>query len=244
MSLALLARGVCKSFGGGRGTPAVPVLRGAGMGAAAGESVFLVGPSGSGKTTLLSVLGCILSPDEGSVQVLGRDVSQMTPAELTDFRRQHLGFIFQSFNLFPTLSALDNISLVLTMHGMSLRPARERAEKLLAQVGLTPRTHLRPGQLSGGECQRVAIARALANDPAIILADEPTAALDVQNGQSVMKLLTGLVRRRGATLVVVTHDSRIFPFADRILHLTDGRLTGAWSPGKRPPLKVFKESVA
>ncbi len=243
MTLAILARGVCKSFGG-CGRPSVPILRGVGMGAAAGESVFLVGPSGSGKTTLLSVLGCILRPDEGCVQILGHDVSSMSPTELTDFRRRHLGFVFQGFNLFPTLSALDNISLVLTMRGMALRPAKERAEELLSRVGLSPRAHLRPGQLSGGECQRVAIARALANDPAVILADEPTAALDVANGQSVMQLLTGLVRERGATLVVVTHDQRIFPFADRILYLTDGRLTGAWSPKAPPPPTIFKESVA
>jgi putative ABC transport system ATP-binding protein len=243
MTLALLARGVCKSFGGG-GTPSVPILRGVGMGVAARESVFLVGPSGSGKTTLLSVLGCLLRPDEGSVQVLGQDVSRLGPAELTDFRRRHLGFVFQGFNLFPTLSALDNISLVLTMRGLALRPARAQAEELLSQVGLTPRAHLRPGQLSGGECQRVAIARALANEPAVLLADEPTAALDVDNGQSVMRLLTGFVCRCGATLIVVTHDQRIFPFADRILHLTDGRLTGAWSPKAPPPPALFKESVA
>ena len=187
------------------------------------------------------MLGCILSPDRGSVQILGHEVSAWNPAQLAEFRRQHLGFVFQSFNLFPTLSALDNIRLVLAMRN---KPAEHLAEALLDQVGLTSRAHLRPGQLSGGECQRVAIARALANDPAIILADEPTAALDVGNGQSVMRLLTGLVRRRGATLVVVTHDARIFPFADRILNLTDGRLTGAWSPKAPPPLKVFTESCA
>lgn len=239
--LSLLARGVTKSFGGAR---PVPVLRGAGMGAAAGETVFLVGPSGSGKTTLLSILGCILTPDSGSVQVLGQEVSKMSADELTAFRRQHLGFIFQSFNLFPTLSALDNVSLVQTMRGVSLKDAEKRSAALLEQIGLANRASLRPAQLSGGECQRVAIARALANNPRVILADEPTAALDAANGQSVMKLLTGLVRRRGGTLVVVTHDNRIFPFADRILHLTDGRLTGAWSAKSPPSLKVFKESVA
>lgn len=241
MPLALLARGVTKSFGSGG---SVPVLRGAGMGAAQGETVFLVGPSGSGKTTLLSVLGCILTPDSGSVQILGHEVSRMSAEELTAFRRQHLGFIFQSFNLFPTLSALDNVSLVQTMRGIGLKEAEKHSAALLEQVGLSPRAGLRPAQLSGGECQRVAIARALANDPRIILADEPTAALDAGNGQTVMKLLTGLVRRRGATLVVVTHDNRIFPFADRILNLAEGRLAGAWSAKSPPPPKVFKESVA
>lgn len=238
MSLALLVRGVHKTFG------TTPVLRGAGMGAVAGETVFLVGPSGSGKTTLLSILGCLLQPDQGSVQVLGREVSGMNQTELADFRSRHLGFVFQSFNLFPTLSALDNLSLVLAMRGLSASAARHRAQELLAQVGMSARAHVRPPQLSGGECQRVAIARALANDPAILLADEPTAALDVANGQKMMRLLTGLVRRRGATLVVVTHDARIYHFADRILHLTDGRLTGAWSPKAPKTLKVFREGVA
>src|SRR6516162_2648230 len=146
MSLAVLARGVHKSFGSGN---AVPILKGAGMGAAAGETVFLVGPSGSGKTTLLSILGCILTPDRGTVQVLGQEVSNMSAAELTAFRRQHLGFIFQSFNLFPTLSALDNVSLVQTMRGISLREAQERSARLLDQVGVAPRAHLMPAQLSG-----------------------------------------------------------------------------------------------
>jgi putative ABC transport system ATP-binding protein len=238
MSVALLARGVHKNFG------TAAVLRGAGMGVASGETVFLVGPSGSGKTTLLSILGCLLQPDRGDVKILGREVARMNSTELTEFRRRHIGFVFQSFNLFPTLSALDNLCLVLMMRGQSANAARQRAEGLLDQVGLSQRAHVRPPQLSGGECQRVAIARALANNPAILLADEPTAALDVANGQSMMKLLTGLVRGRGATLVVVTHDSRIFAFADRILHLTDGRLTGAWSPRRPPALKIFGKGVA
>jgi putative ABC transport system ATP-binding protein len=232
-----------KSFGSGERR--TPILRGAGMGAASGEAVFLVGPSGSGKTTLLSVLGCILSPDEGSVQVLGQEVATLSRRDLTAFRRQHLGFIFQSFNLFPTLSALDNIALVLTMRGERLTAARKRAADLLDQVGLSERLSLKPAQLSGGECQRVAIARALANDPAVILADEPTAALDAENGQSVLRLLTGLVRERGATLVVVTHDNRIFRFADRILHLENGRLTHGWNPAvSRPPLRIYREAAS
>src|SRR5262249_62009481 len=136
-----------------------------------GEIVFLVGPSGSGKTTLLSILGCILTPDEGSVEVLGQEIARKTVAELTAFRRQHLGFIFQTFNLFPTLSALDNIRLVLTVQGVGLKAATARAEELLDQVGLAGRGRMRPGLLSGGECQRVAIARALAAQPALLFAD-------------------------------------------------------------------------
>ncbi|MBL8792911.1 MAG: ABC transporter ATP-binding protein [Planctomycetia bacterium] len=228
-TLAILARGVHKSFGVGANR--TPVLSGAGLGIQRGEVVFLVGPSGSGKTTLLSILGCILTPDGGSLQVLGREVAGMSVDELTAYRRQHLGFIFQTFNLFPTLSALDNVALSLVMRGVPQAVALERARSLLAQVGLEPRRDLRPAQLSTGECQRVAVARALANEPAILLADEPTASLDARNGQAVLTLLTGLVRERGVTLVVVTHDNRIFSYADRILHLENGRLIRASKPG-------------
>jgi putative ABC transport system ATP-binding protein len=193
-----------------------------------GETVFLVGPSGSGKTTLLSILGCILTPDHGNVRVLGQEVSRMTPEELTAFRRNNLGFIFQTFNLFPTLSALDNVRLALVMRGVGSRAATDRAKDLLNQVGLFHRALSRPAQLSTGECQRVAVARALADDPAVLFADEPTASLDAENGQAVMKLLTRLVQERGLTLVVVTHDNRIFPYADRILRLEDGCLAHEW----------------
>jgi putative ABC transport system ATP-binding protein len=227
--LAILAENVFKSFGTGQRQSVI--LRDVSLGVARGETVFLVGPSGSGKTTLLSILGCILTPDDGRVRILGQNVGKMSPQQLTAFRRNHLGFIFQSFNLFPTLSALDNIRLTLTMRGASLRAATEQASDLLNQLGLWHRSHLRPGKLSSGECQRVAIARALADNPSVLFADEPTASLDAENGQSVMKLLTHLGRERGVTLVVVTHDNRIFPFADRILHLEDGELTHEWVPG-------------
>jgi putative ABC transport system ATP-binding protein len=226
--LTLVARDVHKSFGSV--THRVPVLRGVSMEMARGQTVFLVGPSGSGKTTLLSILGCILKPDQGSVQVLGQEIADMTVEQLTRFRRENLGFIFQSFNLFPTLSAVDNVALALTVRGVGLREAVQRAGALLNQVGLGHRAHLRPTLLSGGECQRVAIARALADDPAVVFADEPTAALDAENGQAVLGLLTRLVRERGVTLVIVTHDNRIFPFADRILHLEDGCLSHEYTP--------------
>ena len=147
----------------------------------------------------------------------------MSAAQLTAFRRQHLGFVFQSFNLFPTLSAADNIRLALAMLGVPRRAASCRADALLDQVGLRPRAHLRPAQLSTGECQRVAVARALAAEPTLLFADEPTASLDADNGQAVLKLLARLVRERGVTLVVVTHDERIFGYADRLLRLEDGR---------------------
>jgi putative ABC transport system ATP-binding protein len=245
---ALVAQDVHKSFGSG--PRRTPILRGVSLEVARGETVLLVGPSGSGKTTLLSILGCILTPDQGCVRVLDQDMSRLRPAQLTAFRRQHLGFIFQSFNLFPTLSALDNIRLALTVRGVPLKAATGQAADLLDQVGLGPRARLRPAQLSTGECQRVAVARALADAPAILFADEPTASLDAENGQAVMRLLARLVQERGLTLVVVTHDDRIFPYADRILRLEDGRLAHEWTvdrPGKPaagpgiPSLKYVEE---
>jgi putative ABC transport system ATP-binding protein len=180
----------------------------------------------------------------------------MSSVELTTFRRENLGFIFQTFNLFPTLSAQDNVALALAMRRVPLRQAMQRAAELLNRVGLWHRRKARPSQMSGGECQRVAIARALADDPAIIFADEPTASLDAENGQAVMKLLTRLVQERGGTLVVVTHDNRVFPYADRILRLEDGCMAHEWVPaetgepaapaaGLQPDrLRFLKEQVA
>ena len=193
---------------------------------AAGETVFLVGPSGSGKTTLLSILGCILTPDQGTVEVLGHDVTGDAPRGRGRFRRRHLGYIFQTFNLFPTLSALDNVRIALAIRGVPRPAARSRAAALLDRVGLSHRLGTKPTRLSTGECQRVAIARALAGDPSVLLADEPTASLDAENGQAVMQMLSGLARDGGLTLLIVTHDNRIVPFADRILRLEDGRLAG------------------
>lgn len=220
----LIAHDIWKVFGSGQNSSTV--LRGVSMEAQRGEIVYLVGPSGSGKTTLLSVLGCILTPDKGEVEVLGRSIGPMTTQERTAFRRDNLGFIFQTFNLFPTLSAQDNIALSLTMRGVGLGSATRRAGELLNLVGLWHRRHARPAQMSGGECQRVAIARALADHPAIVFADEPTASLDAENGKAVITLLMKLVRDQGMTLVVVTHDNRIFPYADRILRLEDGLMVG------------------
>jgi putative ABC transport system ATP-binding protein len=232
-NLTLAASDVHKSFGSGPHRS--PVLRGVSMEAARGETVFLVGPSGSGKTTLLSILGCIMTPDRGGLEVLGREVAGMAAKELTAFRRDNLGFIFQSFNLFPTLSAQDNVALALAIRHVPIRAASERAADLLNQVGLWHRRKARPAQMSGGECQRVAVARALADNPAIVFADEPTASLDAENGQAVMKLLTHLVRERAGTLMVVTHDNRIFPYADRILRLEDGCMAHEWVPDAGEP---------
>jgi putative ABC transport system ATP-binding protein len=232
MTPAIIAEDIHKGFH--TGSRHTPILKGVSLEVARGETVFLVGPSGSGKTTLLSILGCILTPDKGAVQVLGEDVTRKNVGELAAFRREHLGFIFQSFNLFPTLNALDNVSLALTMRGVGVREARARAADLLQQVQLGHRLYLRPAQLSTGECQRVAVARALVNNPALLFADEPTASLDAENGRAAMHLLSRLATNRGMTLVVVTHDSRIFSFSDRILQLEDGLLTGEWDPMEEP----------
>jgi putative ABC transport system ATP-binding protein len=236
---AVTAEYLYKGFGSG--SRRAPVLRGVSLSIPQGQTVFLVGPSGSGKTTLLSILGCLLSPDSGSLHILGQDVSRMSAKELTAFRRRQLGFIFQNFHLFPTLSALDNLRLTLTMQGTALPAATRLAGELLDQVCLGGRAHLRPAQLSTGECQRVAVARALSCNPAILFADEPTASLDAENGQVVMHLLTDLVRRRGRTLIVVTHDQRIYSFADRILRLEDGCLADQWSRQAQPSFDAFDD---
>jgi putative ABC transport system ATP-binding protein len=235
MTPAIAAHEVSKQVGFGQRQ--VSILRDISLEVSRGETIFLVGPSGSGKTTLLSILGCILTPEQGTVDVLGQSVTRFNAEERAAFRRDHLGFIFQSFNLFPTLSALDNVRLAFAMRGMGLRQTKQRAADLLAQVGLEQRGHLRSNQLSTGECQRVAIARALANDPEVLFADEPTASLDADNGQRVMQLLSGLVRSRGMTLVVVTHDNRIFPFGDRLLHLEDGRILSETVTKQQPAIK-------
>jgi putative ABC transport system ATP-binding protein len=192
----------------------------------AGELTMLMGPSGSGKTTLLSILGCILRASEGRLEVLGRDVSALPESELPRIRREGIGFVFQGFNLFPTLTAAENVALALDLRGMRAGEAKKRGEELLAQVGLTQKTRSFPADLSGGQKQRVAIARALSGDPPILLADEPTAALDSTSGRTVIELLQRLARVHGRAVVMVTHDPRVLSFGDRIIHLEDGRIVG------------------
>ena len=190
----------------------------------AGELALLVGPSGSGKTTLLSILGCILRPTSGSLRVLGDEVTRLAERDLPAIRRERIGFIFQAFNLFPTLTALQNVALALDLKGLSGRAARDKAAALLDQVGLAAKLGAYPADLSGGQKQRVAIARALAGDPPIILADEPTAALDSQSGRVVMDLLQGLARQRGRAVGIVTHDNRMWGYGDRLVKMEDGRV--------------------
>lgn len=185
---------------------------------------MLMGPSGSGKTTLLSIMGCILAASSGSVHIAGREVTRLKERDLPSIRLQHIGFVFQGFNLFPTLSALENVELMLDLKGVERPAATKRARQLLEEVGLSAQCDSFPADLSGGQKQRVAIARALAGDPSIILADEPTAALDSNTGYSIMKMMRGLAHDRGRAVVVVTHDSRMLTLADRIARLEDGMI--------------------
>jgi putative ABC transport system ATP-binding protein len=189
-----------------------------------GELMLLVGPSGSGKTTLLSILGCILRPTSGTLKVMGEDVTRMRERDLPAIRRERIGFVFQAFNLFPTLTAAQNVALALDLKGVTGRAARGRAASLLEQVGLGDKLDAHPADLSGGQKQRVAIARALAGDPPVILADEPTAALDSRSGRAVMDVLKTLARERDRAVVIVTHDSRMLGYADRTVRMEDGRI--------------------
>lgn len=190
----------------------------------AGELTLLMGPSGSGKTTLISLIGCILSPTAGEIILGGANTRGMTAEQLADVRRQHIGFVFQSYNLFPTLNATENVRLALDVRGIRGSASKPLAEEALAAVGLSHRLTSYPKQMSGGEQQRVAIARSLAGSPSIVLADEPTAALDSENGHAVMALLANVAHKRDRAVLAVTHDPRTLSYADRILRIEDGRI--------------------
>jgi putative ABC transport system ATP-binding protein len=210
----------------GHGPGQVQAVRGATLSLAGGELILLMGPSGSGKTTLLSILGCILSPTGGTVRVCGQSTAGMRPEEMARLRREHVGFIFQSYHLFPTLTAADNVQLALDVRGEAPAPALHKTRQALAIVGLSHKAHSFPRELSGGEQQRVAIARAIVGSPSAILADEPTGALDSQNGHAVMRMLAQIAKDRSRGVLVVTHDPRTVQFADRIVHIEDGRIAG------------------
>jgi putative ABC transport system ATP-binding protein len=210
----------------GRGPSQVQALRGVSLALAGGELTLLIGPSGSGKTTLLSILGCILSPTSGSVHVRGQSTAQMQPEDMARIRRNHIGFIFQSYHLFPTLTATDNVRLALDVRGEPSGSAIAKTRKALAAVGLSHKMKSYPRQLSGGEQQRVAIARAIVGNPSAILADEPTSALDGESGQAIMKVLAQIAKDQARAVLVVTHDPRILPFANRIVRIEDGRIVG------------------
>jgi len=213
---------VTKVFEEGR--QRVLVLRGITMDVAAGEVVALEGPSGSGKTTLLSIAGCILTPTSGEVEVAGTRVQRADRAALREVRRRSIGFVFQQYNLFPALSALENVEYSLNVRGVGGRRAREEAERVLDRVGLGDRLHFLPRDLSGGQKQRVAIARALAGSPPVVLADEPTANLDTAVGGQVLDLFRELAKSEDKGLLVVTHDPKVRRIADRVVGIRDGAL--------------------
>ncbi|EMI44570.1 ABC transporter ATP-binding protein [Rhodopirellula sp. SWK7] len=200
------------------------VLDGVDFHVGAGECVFLSGPSGSGKSTLLSIIGCLLECDEGEVQLAGQRADLLNVAERTALRRNNIGFVFQRFQLIRGLSAKDNVAVPLTLQGHSLKDARDLATEMLAKVGLELHRDQLPTQMSPGQCQRVALARAVVTSPRLLLADEPTAALDRKSGYEVMVLLRELVESTNSATVVVTHDPRISDFADRICEIESGRL--------------------
>jgi putative ABC transport system ATP-binding protein len=202
------------------------ILKGVSVTVPAGKVIALLGPSGSGKTTLLSILGCMLSPSSGVVRVGGQATTGLRAEDLAKLRREHIGFVFQAYHLFPTLTALDNVRLALDVRGERSGKAVNRAKEALVRVGLARRMHAYPRELSGGEQQRVAIARALVGDASAILADEPTAALDSENGSSIMAMLSDIAKDPAHGVLVVTHDPRILPFASRIIHIEDGLIVG------------------
>jgi putative ABC transport system ATP-binding protein len=222
MQAAISVRDVTKVYV--EGASKIQVLHGVDFDVEQGEVVLLMGPSGSGKTTLLSIMGCILRATSGSVQIAGREVAKLSERELPQIRLQHIGFVFQGFNLFPTLTVGENVELALDLKCIRGDKAKREAHKLLEQVGLAGKYGSFPSDLSGGQKQRVAIARALAGSPGVILADEPTAALDSHSGRNVMEMMRDLARQHGRGVAVVTHDSRVVEFADRIVHMEDGRI--------------------
>jgi putative ABC transport system ATP-binding protein len=208
----------------GTGASRVQALRGVSLSLGGGELTLLLGPSGSGKTTLLSVLGCMLAPTQGTIRVLGCSTAGAPPRTLARFRRSHVGFVFQSYHLFPTLNAVDNVRLALDIRGEAAETAIAKATDVLSTVGLSHKVTAFPRELSGGEQQRVAIARAIVGNASVILADEPTGALDSENGHAIMTILARIARDPSRGVFVVTHDPRVLPFATRIIHMEDGRI--------------------
>lgn len=215
--------GVTKSFG------SLQVLKGIDLRIEKGEIVSIVGPSGAGKTTLLQILGTLDKPDSGSVVVDGIETSTLSTNKLSEFRNTHLGFVFQFHQLLPEFTAIENIMIPAYIAGMKPKEARSRAEELLAFMGLSDRATHKPNELSGGEKQRVAVARALMNNPAVILADEPSGSLDSKNKEELHKLFFELRDKFGQTFVIVTHDETLATLTDRTIHLKDGRIVGEGS---------------
>ena len=228
--LAVRVDGVVKTYGSGDSV--VHALRGVDLDVRAGELMMLVGPSGCGKTTLISVIAGILDQDEGECRVFGQDYHRMSTRDKTRYRGQTIGFVFQAFNLLPTLTAAENAAVPLLINGVPRKLAVEQARAMLGKVGLGDRGNSLPAHLSGGQQQRVAIARAMVHGPKLIVCDEPTSALDEKTGHRVMELMREVALDNGRALIVVTHDARIFGFADRIAKMNDGRIEKVVSSAK------------
>lgn len=223
---------VCKDYA--RGKSLVPVLKHVNLQVKKGDYLAIMGPSGSGKTTLMNLIGCLDVPTSGTYLLNGQDISQMTDAQLADIRNRHIGFVFQNFYLMPKMTALDNVTLPLVYAGVPLKERHAQAKVALEAVGLSERMHFYPNQLSGGQCQRVAIARAMVTKPDILLADEPTGALDSAAGHQIMDIFRGLADR-GMTILMITHEQSIADCADRVYHILDGRLYAPDQPTTDTP---------
>jgi putative ABC transport system ATP-binding protein len=236
----LEAKEITKTLGSGAAE--VKALKGVNFELIPGELTLLMGPSGSGKTTLLSILGCILSPTSGSLRIAGLPTHGLNAEGMANLRRQHVGFVFQAYNLVPTLTAMENVMLALDLRGAARADAPDLAAEALAAVKLSHRENASPSKLSGGEKQRVAIARALAGSPSVILADEPTAALDAENGKAVMELLAEVAKDTRRGVLAVTHDHRTLEYADRIIRIEDGRIVGR--ARRRDAAGLMPEGVA
>jgi putative ABC transport system ATP-binding protein len=238
-TIAVTSRGVTKEFG--QGQARALVLRGVNLDVRRGGMTLLVGPSGSGKTTLLSIIAGLLDATAGDVNVLGMSLAGLSNGEKVRFRRRHLGFVFQQFNLLPALTAAENVAVPLLVAGVVRRTALSTGRSLLERLGMSARADALPSQLSGGEQQRVALARALIHEPQLIVCDEPTSALDAETGQTVMSLLASVAVQPERAVLVVTHDSRIFRFADAIAHMDDGRVVRVESREHAPRASTHGE---
>jgi putative ABC transport system ATP-binding protein len=233
---AVACTGVTKSFG--TGDTRVQVLRGVDVEVAAGEITLLVGPSGCGKTTLISIVAGLLEPSAGDVRIFDRRLSDLRGDALVAFRAATIGFVFQQYNLLPALTAAENASLPLLVQGVRRAAAVRAAREMLEAVGLGAKADARPAQLSGGQQQRVAIARALVHRPRLLVCDEPTAALDAESGRTVMELLRRVSVDDDRAVIVVTHDSRVYGYGDRIIEMDDGRVTGVTFPTTDPEARA------
>ncbi len=220
--LAVSCKGIKKTFG--HGSAKVEALRGVDLDVKRGELLLMMGPSGSGKTTLISVIAGILTQDEGECLISQQNFKRMSDQDKTLYRGKHIGFVFQAFNLIPTLTCRENVSVPMILNHMDKKDAMQRADRLLDLVGIPEKKETLPQDLSGGQQQRVAIARAMGHDPDLIVCDEPTSYLDHETGKKVMELLRKIVKEQGKTLIVVSHDVRIVDFADRIVYLEDGQI--------------------